>query len=308
MIKVGCCGFPTAMKRYFEKYRLVELNSTFYQYPNLETVKSWREKAPEDFEFTVKAHQDISHRFKMKANERCLESFSRIKAICEALRTKIMLIQTPASFTPDKLGDAEEFFRKIDREGLTLVWETRGPTWEKPEVRDKLQKMLEKLDIIHVTDPFKNLPVHTNYIAYFRLHGLDSRLYYYQYDNEELKKLRELIKPYEEEGKTVYVLFNNLSMFDDGARFMYYISTGKFPSIAETAGIDSIRKIIEKTRYPASKSTLIKKLGWRIVEVKEGKQIRIQELLEKLPAKTFKTAEELLKDLKAVFETLSQTL
>lgn len=293
------------MKRYFEKYRLVELNSTFYQYPNLETVISWREKAPEDFEFTVKAHQDISHRFKMKVNESCLEAFSRMKVICEALRTKIMLIQTPTSFTPDKLGDAEEFFRTIDRGDLTLVWETRGPAWEKPEVRDKLQKMLEKLDIIHVTDPFKNPPVYTSHIAYFRLHGLGSKLYYYQYSNEELRKLKELIKSYEE-GKTVYVLFNNLSMFDDGARFMHYISTGEFPSMAETAGIDSIRRIIEKIRYPASKSTLIKKLGWRIVEVKEGKQMRLQELLDKLPAKTFKTPEELLKDLKVDFETLSQ--
>ena len=60
MIGVGCCGFPTSMKKYFETFNLVELNNTFYTYPREKTVEDWREKAPGNFEFTVKAHQDIS--------------------------------------------------------------------------------------------------------------------------------------------------------------------------------------------------------------------------------------------------------
>jgi uncharacterized protein YecE (DUF72 family) len=65
MIRVGCCGFPTSTKKYFESFDLVELNRTFYHYPQEKTVEGWRKTAPENFEFTVKAHQDISHKARM---------------------------------------------------------------------------------------------------------------------------------------------------------------------------------------------------------------------------------------------------
>jgi uncharacterized protein YecE (DUF72 family) len=81
MIKVGCAGFPTFMERYFGNFRLVELNSTFYQYPWEKTVEGWREKAPKDFEFTVKAHQDISHKAKVKVEKAILQAFERMKQI-----------------------------------------------------------------------------------------------------------------------------------------------------------------------------------------------------------------------------------
>ena len=299
MIKVGCCGFPTSMKRYFENYSLVELNSTFYEYPKMETVAGWREKAPEKFEFTVKAHQDISHKAKMRLDEASQKAFETMKQICKTLNAKILLIQTPGSFRPDKLGEAEKFFRAVDCEGLTLVWETRGPEWEKPEVYERLHQVLSSLDIVHVTDPFRILPAYTSQTAYFRLHGLGEELYYYQYTDKELRKLGEIAKNFEAEDKTVYVLFNNLSMFEDGLRFMQYLSSGKFPKITGAVGLESVKSVIAKTRYPSPKSMLVKKVGWRLVEIEEGKQVRLAELLAELPSKTYKNADEILKELKA---------
>jgi uncharacterized protein YecE (DUF72 family) len=286
------------MKRYFENYRLVELNSTFYEYPKLETVEGWREKAPGDFEFTVKAHQDISHKAKMKLDETCIKAFEKMKEICRTLNAKILLIQTPGSFRPDKLGEAEKFFANINCEDLTLVWETRGPEWEKPEVVERLRQVLSRLNVVHVTDPFRVLPAYTGQIAYFRLHGLGEELYYYQYTDEELRRLSEIAKNFEAEGKTVYVLFNNLSMFEDGLRFMHYLSSGKFPKVTGAVGLESVKSVIAKTRYPTPKSMLVKKVGWRLVEIEEGKQVRLAELLAELPSKTYKNAEELLNALK----------
>ncbi|MEM1564424.1 MAG: DUF72 domain-containing protein [Candidatus Bathyarchaeia archaeon] len=299
MIKVGCCGFPTSMKRYFENYSLVELNSTFYEYPKLETVRGWREKAPENFEFTVKAHQDISHKAKMQLDEASRQAFETMKQICKTLNAKILLIQTPGSFRPDKLGEAEKFFAGVNREDLTLVWETRGPEWEKPEVMEKLSQVLSRLNVVHVTDPFRVLPAYTSQTVYFRLHGLGKELYYYQYTDEELLWLGETAKKFEAKGKTVYLLFNNLAMFEDGLRFMQYLSTGKFPKITGSVGLESIKSVIEKTRYPAAKSMLVKKVGWRLVEIEEGKQVRLEELLAELPSKTYKSVDEVLKELKA---------
>ena len=159
MIKVGCAGFPTSMERCFGNFRLVELNSTFYQYPREKTVEGWREKAPKDFEFTVKAHQDISHKAKLKVEETSLQAFGRMKQICKTLNSKILLIQTPCSLRLDKLADAEKFFREVNRENLVLVWETRGPAWETPEAHKKekfwknwmLRMLLTRLELCQPT-------------------------------------------------------------------------------------------------------------------------------------------------------------
>lgn len=296
MIKVGCCGYPTSKKRYYETFRLVELNRTFYIYPRISTVKGWREKAPRDFEFTVKAHQEISHKFRLKLEEPCLEAFERMKEICGVLDARILLVQTPGSLRPDKLSDAREFFSKIDRGGLVVVWETRGPAWDAPEVREKLAAVLSELDVPHVTDPFKTTPVYTGSIAYFRLHGLGERMYYYQYTNRELKRLYVTAKRLVDEGRKVYVLFNNLSMFDDAYRFWRYLETGEFPRVTGTVGIESVRVVVEKTRYPVQKSVLIKKVGWKLVELEEGRQVRLGQLLEKIPPKSYSNAKEVLKE------------
>jgi len=285
------------MKKYYESFSLVELNRTFYEYPRMSTVEGWRAKAPQDFEFTVKAHQDITHRFRFEM-EPSLPLFETMKQICQTLKARILLIQTPGSFRPDKLSDAMKFLGKVKRDDLVVVWETRGLAWDLPDVRKKLSERLEALNVIHVTDPFKALPVYTGNVVYFRLHGLGKQLYYYQYTDDELKQLRRMVQPFERDGKEVYVLFNNLAMFDDGLRFKRYIERGKFPSLTGTVGIESVKSVIEKTRYPVEKSTLLKRLGWRLVEIEEGKQIRLSELLKEMPSKTYKDAEEVLRGIR----------
>jgi uncharacterized protein YecE (DUF72 family) len=124
MTRVGCCGFPTSTEKYFERFSLVELNSTFYHYPRQITAEGWRKKAPKSFEFTVKAHKDISHKAKLKVEETSLHDFERMKQVCKVLHSKILLIQTPSSFRHDRLGDAERFFREVDRGDAVLVWGT----------------------------------------------------------------------------------------------------------------------------------------------------------------------------------------
>jgi hypothetical protein len=65
-------------------------------------------------------------------------------------------------------------------------------------------------------------------------------------------KLKELVEPREQEGKDVYILFNNLSMFEDGTRFMQYLLIGTFPKITSSIGLASVREVVERTQYPVS--------------------------------------------------------
>lgn len=297
MIKVGCCGYPVSQTKYHETFKLVELNSTFYKYPTLKTAEKWRNKAPEDFEFTVKAHQDISHRYRLKL-DLASNSFKKIKQICRILRAKVILIQTPASFSLKNLGEAEKFFKEVDREDFILVWETRGSSWESEEALSKLRDSLSSLNVTHVTDPLKAMPAFTANLAYFRLHGLGERMYYYQYTNEELKKLYEAVKKFMGLREGVYVLFNNLSMFDDARRFLFFMEKGYFPPLAGSYGLDSVKAILNRTRYPATRSALIRKVGWRLVESEDGKQMRLSELLTKIPAKAYRGPDEVLRELR----------
>ncbi|MDG6025346.1 MAG: DUF72 domain-containing protein [Candidatus Brocadia sp.] len=53
MLPLGCCGFPVAMQTCFNRFRVVEIQQTFYQPPLLSTIQKWRNEAPPDFELQL---------------------------------------------------------------------------------------------------------------------------------------------------------------------------------------------------------------------------------------------------------------
>lgn len=123
-------------------------------------------------------------------------------------------------------------------------------------------------------------------------------MYYYQYTDVELEKLHSQVKLLSNSGLEVYVLFNNLSMFEDAGRFIHYLKLGEFPSITGSVGMESIGETIKRTRYPLTKSELIKNLGWRVVELDDSEHIRLEELLIELSSKRYENAEEVISDIK----------
>src|SRR5436190_1106257 len=60
-VKIGCCGFRSSRESYYELLQAVEVQHTFYQPPQISTLKKWRKEAPAEFEFTLKAWQLITH-------------------------------------------------------------------------------------------------------------------------------------------------------------------------------------------------------------------------------------------------------
>ncbi len=73
-IKVGTCGYSyynppdgwkdeyeSKLQAYSEAFEVVEINRTFYKLPMVKTAERWRREAFEDFEFTIKAWQAITH-------------------------------------------------------------------------------------------------------------------------------------------------------------------------------------------------------------------------------------------------------
>ncbi len=228
-IKVGCCGFAAAQKKYFELFKVIEIQQTFYQIPNIKTAEKWRRAAPPEFEFTVKAWQLITHappsptyrRLReridpgrahryggFRTTMEVIEAWKRTAAFAGVLGASIIVFQCPASFRPleQNVKNMRAFFSKIDRAGFTFAWEPRG-AW--PD--ELIKRLCKELDMVHCVDPFKNESLSGN-IDYFRLHGMTD--YVYTYTDKELEILRKKIRE-----KRSYVMFNNNAMKEDALRF-----------------------------------------------------------------------------------------
>lgn len=183
MVSVGCCGFPVSMKKYFQTFKLVEIQKTFYKPPKLSTAFKWRKASPKDFEFTVKAWQIITHPYEsptykkvkleyssnygfFKPTKEVFEAWEYTYEIAKALNARIVVFQTPPSFKPEKnnISNLRNFFSSIS--GFKFVWEVRGE-WKEKEIKT----LCEELNLIHSVDPFVSKQLYGD-IAYFRLHGI----------------------------------------------------------------------------------------------------------------------------------------
>ena len=224
-----------AMAEYTLHFAVVEVQQTFYQPPQLSTLKRWRAQAPPGFEFTLKAWQLITHearsptykRLKKELSEeertQCgsfrptaivTEAWAVTLACARALAARQILFQSPASFTPtaEHIESMRKFFASIERDGgLQFLWELRGG-W----ADDLVRTLCHELDLVHVVDPFA-ARTQTPERCYFRLHGRQG--WRYVYEDDELEELRALLPS----DRISYVLFNNVRMSEDAMRFQELI-------------------------------------------------------------------------------------
>jgi uncharacterized protein YecE (DUF72 family) len=229
-IIAGCCGFAGAQKEYYQTFRFVEIDSSFYQLPRLETAARWRAAAPKDFQFAMKAWQVITHpatsptykrtRIDPRDREHCGHfgfnptirwAWDETFAVAKALGVILVLFQCPASFRPTSgnVANLKTFFERAKRGRFFMGWEPRGE-WD----AELVARLCQELDLIHVVDPFKSPPARRGKIQYFRLHGIAGAQH--RYTNHELQRLKEFCA-----GKTpACCAFNNLTMAADAQRFM----------------------------------------------------------------------------------------
>ena len=87
---------------YAEIFDTVEVDSTFYAVPSTATIESWYRKTPEDFTFSLKMPQSITHEYNLReASLPILEEFcERISLLKEKLAA--ILIQLPPNFQASK--------------------------------------------------------------------------------------------------------------------------------------------------------------------------------------------------------------
>ena len=237
MIRIGCCGFPVGLSRYARELKAVEVQRTFYRVPKRETARRWRDTVPEDFVFTVKAWQGITHPAgsptyrktgivlsedvrdqlgHFRPTEPVFEGWERTREVAGILNSPVILLQAPPSFqqTAENEGNLRGFLSGISRGDIRIALEIRAP-WD----RGWLAALCREFDLVHCVDPFREAPV-TPPPCYMRLHGSPpgNRMYTYHYTGDDLRWLQDWIAGREAEGE-VYCLFNNLSMWQDACTF-----------------------------------------------------------------------------------------
>src|SRR5436190_18262057 len=86
------------LKFYARYFNAVEINSTFYRPCSPKTAESWAERTPDDFEFTVKAWQQFTHKKGDWTLEQIRQFQEGIMPVIEANKLGCILFQFPASF------------------------------------------------------------------------------------------------------------------------------------------------------------------------------------------------------------------
>jgi uncharacterized protein YecE (DUF72 family) len=194
------------LDHYSRTFDTVELNSSFYRWPQRETFRSWRRRLPSDFRMSVKAPRALTHAKKLYAPDAWVE---RIAACWHELgdRRAVLLVQLGPSQPRD---DARlEYFLRLLPEWIRVSVELRHPSWND----DAVFAMLARYDAAYCVMSGAGLACELQAPArfvYVRLHGPDHHhLYSGSYSSEDLNWWAQRLREWEGMNKDVFVYFNN---------------------------------------------------------------------------------------------------
>src|ERR1700733_9420249 len=92
---------PQQMLRYYgEHFRAVEINYTFRRLPAASVLKTWADAVPADFQFVLKAPEQITHVKRLKDASDSVSGFLEIAGKFEK-RLGPLLFQLPPNFKKD---------------------------------------------------------------------------------------------------------------------------------------------------------------------------------------------------------------
>lgn len=217
---IGCSGFyykhwkggfypiDLPQKKWFQYYnnhfKTLELNVTFYRFPQLKMVEGWYEKSTGDFTFSVKAPRLITH-FKqfLECNQLLADFYGVVR---EGLKGKAACILFQL---PPRIAYKEERLQRIISSldySFTNVLEFRHETWWNNEVYNQLAK--HNITFCGQSHPLlPETAIQNNSVFYYRFHGVPN-LYRSPYSEEKLRAFVAEIEA-NKKVKEAFIYFNN---------------------------------------------------------------------------------------------------
>jgi len=129
------------LARYATIFNTVEGNTSFYATPAQQTIMNWHSATPDDFRFTFKLPQTITHQRLLQHCGQELKDFFQVMAPLID-KTGIWKIQLPAHFGPENLPVLAQFLNQVPQ-GLTYGVEVRHAAFfAKGEAERALNRLL----------------------------------------------------------------------------------------------------------------------------------------------------------------------
>jgi len=208
---------------YAKDFQTVEINSTYYRIPNPAVFYHLSNKTNENFEFIVKVHQEVTHKYK-KPYESLLELKKAIQPLVDSEKMHGYLAQFPWKFKfhPTKLA----YIKRVSDacQPFPLFVEFRHESW----LRDVAYRFFKDNEIGYccVDEPQLRglLPpqdIVSTKTGYVRFHGRNSTTWWdtskgdrydYNYSSEELKDWLQRIRAMRDKSEKLYLFFNNCHM------------------------------------------------------------------------------------------------
>ena len=201
-------GLPVSARlaRYVEEFDTVELNASFYRWPKDATFAGWRERLPDGFTMSVKAHRGLTHFRRLKSPEPWIERFERCWTALGDRREALLVQLHPEQ----QRDDARlEYFLARMPQWIPVAMELRHPSWDDASV----YAILERHGAAYVVMSGAGLPCvlrATSGLVYVRMHGPDQNsMYAGSYPDEDLRWWADRVLEWHGQGRDVLVYFNN---------------------------------------------------------------------------------------------------
>ena len=194
---------------YSHYFDTVEINNTFYQFPQKLVFERWERSVPSHFNFVVKVSRYITHIKKLNQPEQPLLKFLEHVSLLKK-KLALLLFQLPPFLKANQLHLKHLLDLLKDQSIIPRVrvaFEFRNNTWLEEEIFHLLRQREAALCFADWPDLTVTEPVTSDFI-YLRRHG-PKALYSSGYSQKEIKKDAHQIKSWLAEGKEVYVYFNN---------------------------------------------------------------------------------------------------
>ena len=189
---------PKDMLSYYaSRLHAVELNNTFYRMPQPSMIESWKAQVPENFRFSVKAPQVITHFRRLKdADQQTRQLLKTVSALEDRLGA--VIFRLPDEMKKD-LKRLENFLRELPAD-TPAVFDFRHPTWFDDEVLALLRSQNRVLCVSDIEELPESYTLKTADWGYVRLRRV-------QYSKSDLVEWTKRIRA--QQWKDTYVFFKH---------------------------------------------------------------------------------------------------
>ena len=162
------CPPADFLRCYSNVFSTVELDSTFYRIPDIDTVEKWARSTSGDFCFSARFPQSVTHEGTLDARIAAATSFIEVMRRLED-KSGPLLMQFPASFGQESKSILNELLKQLPT-GIRMVVEFRRSDWFTPATFRLLRKHGVALSLTECPG-LPRLRVRTADFVYVRLVG-----------------------------------------------------------------------------------------------------------------------------------------